>query len=65
VCKSLITHTIIAADCSGCSLCEMQCPVDAITGQKKMKGSYVIDQAKCINCGMCFEVCNSKAIIVK
>jgi len=65
VCKSLITHTITAADCSGCSLCEMQCPVDAITGQKKIKGSYVIDQAKCINCGMCFEVCNSKAIIVQ
>jgi NADH-quinone oxidoreductase subunit F len=65
VCKSLITHTITASDCSGCSLCEMQCPVDAITGKKKIKGSYVIDQAKCINCGMCFEVCNSKAIIVK
>jgi len=43
----------------------MQCPVDAITGEKKIKGSYVIDQSKCINCGMCFEVCNSKAIIVK
>ena len=41
------------------------CPVDAITGQKKIKGSYVIDQAKCVNCGMCFEVCNSKAIVVK
>ena len=65
VCKSLITHTIIPDDCSGCSLCEMQCPVNAIEGQKKVKGSFVIDQAKCINCGMCFEVCNSKAIIVK
>jgi NADH-quinone oxidoreductase subunit F len=65
VCKSLITHTITSTDCTGCSLCEMQCPVDAITGQKKVKGSYVIDQAKCINCGMCFEVCNSKAIIVQ
>ncbi|MDR4497531.1 MAG: NADH-quinone oxidoreductase subunit NuoF [Candidatus Scalindua sp.] len=65
VCKKLITHTIIPADCTACSLCEMQCPVDAITGEKKVKGSYIINQAKCINCGMCFEVCNSKAILVK
>lgn len=65
VCKSLITHTIIPADCTGCSLCDIQCPVDAITGQKKVKGSYSIDQAKCINCGMCFEVCKSNAILVE
>ncbi len=65
VCKSLITHTIIPDSCTGCSLCDIQCPVDAITGQKKVKGSYSIDQVKCINCGMCFEVCNSKAILVE
>ncbi len=65
VCKGLITHTIIQKDCTGCSICDRYCPVDAITGTKKEPDTWVIDQDLCINCGMCVEVCNPDAIFVK
>ena len=64
VCKELITHTIIQKDCTGCSICERYCPVDAITGTVKKPDTWVIDQKICINCGMCAEVCNPDAILV-
>ncbi len=62
VCKSLVKYTINDS-CTGCTVCAMQCPVDAITGEKK--GLHVIDQDKCIKCGICFEVCNFNAVEVK
>ncbi len=64
VCKELITHTIIQDDCTGCSICDRYCPVDAITGVLKKGDTWVIDQKICINCGMCVEVCNPDAILV-
>ncbi|MBF0194939.1 MAG: NADH-quinone oxidoreductase subunit NuoF [Magnetococcales bacterium] len=63
VCKGLITHTIIQKDCTGCSICERYCPVDAIEGELKKPDTWVIDQQACINCGMCVEVCNPDAIL--
>jgi NADH-quinone oxidoreductase subunit F len=63
VCKGLITHTIIQKDCTGCSICERYCPVDAIEGTLKKPDTWVIDQQACINCGMCVEVCNPDAIL--
>ncbi len=65
VCKGLITHTIVKDRCTGCSICDRYCPVDAITGVVKQPGSWVIDQELCINCGMCVEVCNFDAIRVQ
>ncbi len=65
VCKALITHVVIQADCTGCSLCDVACPTDAITGQKKVEGSYSIDMDKCINCSMCVEVCKPDCILVE
>ena len=64
VCKGLITHTIMQDTCTGCSICERYCPVDAITGVIKKPESWVIDHDLCVNCGMCVEVCNSDAISV-
>lgn len=64
VCKQLLTYTIVAAKCTGCSLCARNCPTNAISrvdGQKK----YVIDQAKCIHCGKCNEVCRFAAVGVE
>ncbi|MBF0142413.1 MAG: NADH-quinone oxidoreductase subunit NuoF [Magnetococcales bacterium] len=65
VCKELITHTIINKECSGCSICERQCPVNAITGKVKEPESWRIDPVVCINCGMCVEVCKPEAILVQ
>jgi F420-non-reducing hydrogenase iron-sulfur subunit len=41
--------------CKACMICAKRCPVEAITGAKKL--IHVIDQEKCIKCGTCFEAC--------
>jgi ferredoxin len=58
VCKNLITYFIDPAKCVGCLLCLKNCPVNAITGEKKKV--HVIDQAACIKCGACLNVCPAK-----
>ena len=60
VCKNLITYKIDESKCRGCSLCERNCPVKAITGE--LKKTYVIDQSMCIKCGACFNSCRFGAI---
>ena len=64
VCKKLIHHEIIKENCIACNLCKKSCPVSAITGTPKEKGSYSIDSKVCINCGLCLEVCRFNAIKV-
>ena len=61
VCKNLMQYKIVPELCKGCSLCSRQCPVSAISG--KVKSPFVIDQSKCIKCGMCMSSCRFKAII--
>ncbi len=39
-------------------MCSKQCPVDAITGDKKMV--HIIDQEKCTKCGTCIDACPKK-----
>jgi len=62
-CKELIQYHINAEQCTGCTICARNCPVDAIEGSLKMP--HVIDQNKCIRCGVCREVCNFNAVEVR
>jgi len=61
VCPALLTYTILADKCVGCGVCVKACPVDAISGEKKMP--HVIDPAKCAKCGACAEKCKFDAIV--
>jgi len=63
ICKPLIKYSINADNCTGCTLCARNCPVDAISGA--VKQVHKIDQSKCIKCGICYEVCNFEAVEVK
>jgi len=62
VCKELISYTI-TSDCTGCVICAKKCPENAISGKKDEL--HVIDQAKCIKCGICKDVCKYDAVRVQ
>jgi NADH-quinone oxidoreductase subunit F len=57
-CADLINFYILADKCQGCGICLRECPVEAISGSKRMV--HVIDQGKCIKCGTCLDVCPTR-----
>ncbi len=59
-CRSLIHYEIVPEKCVGCTMCAKNCPVPCITGERKEV--HVIDTARCLKCGRCFEVCRFKAV---
>ena len=60
VCRSLFQYEIDKVNCNGCTLCLIKCPYGAIEGKKNEL--HIIDIAKCVKCGICFEVCNFDAV---
>jgi NADH:ubiquinone oxidoreductase subunit F (NADH-binding) len=60
VCKPLIRFEIQAPACTGCTVCTRNCPVEAISGERRQ--AHHIDPRTCIRCGICVQVCNFNAI---
>jgi NADH-quinone oxidoreductase subunit F len=60
VCTELITYVVDEEKCTGCTVCAKNCPVDAISGERKQL--HYIDQDVCIQCGVCYTKCNFDAI---
>jgi NADH:ubiquinone oxidoreductase subunit F (NADH-binding) len=60
VCKALIRFEIQDGLCTGCTLCARNCPVDAISGERRQ--THVIDPDICIKCGICEQLCPYDAI---
>lgn len=61
-CKDLIHYIIDAEECTGCTVCARNCPVDAIYGDKGKTHSILDHQ--CIKCGICVNKCKFNAIYI-
>ncbi len=62
-CVELLTYSIDADKCKGCTLCAKKCPAKAISGE--VKKAHIIDSDICIRCGQCVNSCRFGAIIVE
>jgi NADH-quinone oxidoreductase subunit F len=60
-CRGLFRYEIDADACKACGICLKSCPVNAITGEKKVP--HIIDQEKCNRCGICWEKCPFTAVL--
>ncbi len=56
--REVVSYYIDPDKCQACMICIKRCPVEVIIGGKNQ--IHVIDEAQCIKCGTCFEVCPPK-----
>jgi len=61
-CRELLSYRIIEENCTGCTVCKKNCPVAAITGERKE--IHIINRDRCTACGKCFEVCRFQSVEV-
>ena len=61
-CRELITYSIDKDACVGCTSCARQCPVQAISGERR--SPHEIDPTLCIKCGNCKTACRFGAVQV-
>ncbi len=54
---------IVAERCTGCGICTMVCPVDAIEGEKKEV--HTVSEERCVGCLLCIDRCPKEAIRLK
>ena len=59
-CPPLVEFHIDAENCTGCTICATNCPVDAIAGERKQL--HIIDNSICVNCSKCITSCNFDAV---
>ena len=60
-CSELVTYSIDADKCRGCTLCAKKCPTSAIVGAVKSPHHIVVE--KCIGCGSCIDACKFDAVV--
>lgn len=53
------SHPVVGDDCTGCTLCAINCPYDAM---KMVDHKAVPDLDKCFGCGLCESICPVKCI---
>ena len=63
VCTAMRNYVIDPDKCRGCGKCARNCPVSAISGEKK--APHTIDASKCIKCGSCMDNCPFGAFEVR
>lgn len=61
--SDVISYYIDPDKCQACMICARRCPEEAIIGAKNQ--IHVVDQAKCIKCETCFDVCPPRFGAVK